>query len=138
MTLSYAEFPGTCDDPVPQVKREYQTVLPISLSYKLPVDVRFSRDQELLAADDIVRNTTLRKQLCSLPGQVGSALMCWNHENLPLLLQALGCQSKPLCTEQLPQTEYDMIFKVKLACQDGAYMGISTYHQNCNAPPTPF
>lgn len=128
----YAQDPGTCDDPVPKVKREYQTVLPIALSYNLPIDVRFSRDEEVLAADDIVRNSTLRDQLCSVPGEVGAALMCWNHENLPLLLQALGCQQKPLCTEPLQQTEYDMVYKIKLACSDGAYMGITQYHQNCN------
>ena len=128
----YAQDPGGCDDDPPKVKREFQTVYPIALSYGLDVDVRFSRDEEVLAVRDLAQNATLRNQLCSTPGEVGSALMCWNHENLPILLQTIGCQQRPLCTEPLEQTEYDMVYKISLDCADGSFMNIQQYHQNCN------
>jgi hypothetical protein len=110
-------------------------VLPIAQSYGIPIDIRFQRDEEGMAVFDLINNSTVRSELCSIPGQVGSALMCWNHENLPLLLQALGCQQKPLCFDPLEQTNYDMVYKLKLDCLDGSFIGIIQYHQNCNANP---
>lgn len=132
LAMIYTQNPGTCDDPIPKVKREYQTVLPIAQSYNVPIDTRFERDEEADAVYDLIHNVTVRNKLCSMPGQVGSALMCWNHENLPLLLQALGCSQRPLCTEPLDQTNYDMVYKVRLDCSDGSFLGIIQYHQNCN------
>lgn len=61
LTEIHAQFPGTCFDEV--VKREYQTALPLSLKYDIPIDSSLGRGDEWEMANKLT-NSDMRKKLC--------------------------------------------------------------------------
>ena len=132
LQLIFAQNPGKCDD-IGRVKREYQTVIPLSISRNITIDTRFSRGEELLAAKFAARHDSslLRRKLCEVPHGVGSALFCWNHENMPILLQAFGCDDE-MCRVTLEVNQYDVVYRLTMDCSNGNFLSMSKFREDCN------
>eukprot|EP01041_Mallomonas_annulata_P001702 gene1702-3296_t len=127
----HAQNPGTCDDKG-KVKREYQTILPLALRYNITIETQFHRGEEFQAALHL-KNRKLRDELCNIKNETGSVLYCWNHENIPSLLQAFGCLDDLRCRIRLDQEEYDHIYRLNMYCANGSFSHVEELHEGCNA-----
>lgn len=68
------------------------------------------------------------------PGSRRSALVSWDHLNIPLLLRFLGCpSSNELCTDRFSKHEFDAYFKVTMGCSDGKVQRVEKLFEGCTA-----
>lgn len=67
-------------------------------------------------------------------GSRRSAVVSWDHKNIPILLRFLGCPAdNELCTDRYRKREFDMFYKVTMACSDGSLLSVEKQHQGCSA-----
>lgn len=78
--------------------RPRQTVRPLAMALRVPVDTRFSRGQE----------SRLVAQAASQPGPT---LICWQHGEIPAIAQAFG-NVTPTPPDTWPDDRFDVIWKL--------------------------
>ena len=125
----WSQWPGLCDDK--NVKREYQTIWPLSLRFAVPIETHYSSlavrnetsfEHERISrialgaratqlfAEDILDVGVGPRTLCG-----GWGAVSWDHGELTHLFTALGCTSR-LCTTRWYKGEFDQMVRLTFSC----------------------
>ena len=147
-----AQNPGSCSNHS-HIKREYQTVLPLSIKYNIPIDIRLNHEDNQPAADTLT-SIEMKNRMCKSSNRyryryngfsnsssnnmnmnMNSIVVSWTHSQIPILFDKLGCSDEKygnICTKKLGFLEFDTYFKLSLSCVDSSIQSIIRLKQNCN------
>uniref|UniRef100_A0A7S2V4G2 Uncharacterized protein n=1 Tax=Fibrocapsa japonica TaxID=94617 RepID=A0A7S2V4G2_9STRA len=129
MALLIAQNPLTCHHEG-VVKREYQTVLPLSMKKGMPINIDYSRNDEVFLAQDLTLSSR-RYELCSNSQTVQSVVISWDHSNIPTLLMELGCDHE-MCHTKMKKYDFESIYKLTMSCIDGSFLYVEQSAQGCS------
>jgi len=81
-------------------KRPYDTLIPLSNQYQLPIDGKYRYNGELAS---YILHSVYQRDWCNKV-----ILVCWKHKLLPGLAQALGCPSEEC--QEWPTDDYETVY----------------------------
>ena len=142
----WAQWPGGCDSA--NVKREYQTVLPLALRFGARVETHYETARAQNATrweGGRISRPALREATARLFAddvlESGAATMCggwgaiaWDHGDLVNLFAALGCAAG-VCREHWPAGEFDAMAALTFSCARPArFRRVAVVRQRCDHP----